>query len=150
MPILEILCCDPKGRRALLRVPFTKGRSVCLCWAKSNPKGPKTKGPEGPNGPKSTTLATLAASHLHWRAESLRSLTATQKEAGVFCRSFLPVGEVLAYVGRIQTMNEIDRAGSSPLLGVLKTQMRKNGWHPSIPCTALTDLRVCPVLTMRV
>ena len=39
--ILEILCCDPEGRRALLRVPSTVGRSVCLCWALSKPKGPK-------------------------------------------------------------------------------------------------------------
>ena len=30
--ILEILYYDPKGRRALLRVPSTVGRSVCLCW----------------------------------------------------------------------------------------------------------------------
>ena len=29
------------GRRALLRIPSTAGRSVCLCWAKSKPKGPK-------------------------------------------------------------------------------------------------------------
>ena len=27
--------------RALLRIPTTGGRSVCLCWTKSNPKGPK-------------------------------------------------------------------------------------------------------------
>ena len=39
--ILEILYCAPKGRRALLRIPSTEGRSVCLCWAKSKPKGPK-------------------------------------------------------------------------------------------------------------
>ena len=39
--ILEILYCDPKGLRALLRVPSTVGRSVCLCWALSKPKGPK-------------------------------------------------------------------------------------------------------------
>ena len=38
--ILEILDCDPKGRRALLRIPSTVGRSVCLCWAPSQPKGP--------------------------------------------------------------------------------------------------------------
>ena len=42
--ILEILCCDPKGRRALLRVPSTEGRGVCLCWALSKPKGPKRIG----------------------------------------------------------------------------------------------------------
>ena len=39
--IFEILYCDPKGRKALLRVPSTVGRSVCLCWEHSNPKGPK-------------------------------------------------------------------------------------------------------------
>ena len=38
--ILEILYCNPKGRRALLRVPSTVGRSVRLCWALSKPKGP--------------------------------------------------------------------------------------------------------------
>jgi len=31
--ILKILYCNPKGRRALLRIPSTVGRSVCLCWA---------------------------------------------------------------------------------------------------------------------
>ena len=25
----------------MLRIPFTEGRSVCLCWAPSKPKGPK-------------------------------------------------------------------------------------------------------------
>jgi len=39
--ILEILYCDPKGRRALLRTPSTEGRSVCLCGAPSKSKGPK-------------------------------------------------------------------------------------------------------------
>ena len=36
----EILYCNPKGRRALLRVPSTVGRSVCLWWEHSKPKGP--------------------------------------------------------------------------------------------------------------
>ena len=44
--ILEILYCTPKGCRALLRTPSTEGRSVCLCWAPSKPKGPK--GPQQP------------------------------------------------------------------------------------------------------
>ena len=39
--ILEILCCDPKGHRALLWVPSTEGRGVRLCWALSKPKEPK-------------------------------------------------------------------------------------------------------------
>ena len=39
--ILEILYCNPKGRRALLRIPSTEGRSACLCWPKSKPKRPK-------------------------------------------------------------------------------------------------------------
>ena len=43
--ILEILCCDPKGSRAFLRVLATEGRGVGLCWEKSKPKGPK--GPKG-------------------------------------------------------------------------------------------------------
>ena len=34
-----------EGRGALLRVPSTVGQSVCLCWARSKPKGPK--GPRG-------------------------------------------------------------------------------------------------------
>jgi len=37
----EVLCGDPKGRRALLRILSTEGRSVHLCWAKSKPEGPK-------------------------------------------------------------------------------------------------------------
>ena len=37
---LEILYCTPKGRRALLRIPSTEGRSVCLWWAPSKPTGP--------------------------------------------------------------------------------------------------------------
>ena len=41
--ILGILYCDPNGRRALLRVPSSEGRSVCLCWAKSKPKGQRTR-----------------------------------------------------------------------------------------------------------
>ena len=32
---------SPKGCRALLRIPSTEGRSVCLCWAPSKPQGPK-------------------------------------------------------------------------------------------------------------
>ena len=39
--ILEILDCDLKGRRALLRVPSSVGRSVCLCWEHSKPQGSK-------------------------------------------------------------------------------------------------------------
>ena len=35
-----MLYCNPKGRRALLRIPSTAGRSVCLWWALSKPKGP--------------------------------------------------------------------------------------------------------------
>ena len=48
--ILEILYCNPKGCRALLRIPSTEGRSVCLCWEHSKPKGPKgpLKLPVGP------------------------------------------------------------------------------------------------------
>ena len=58
--ILEILYCTPKGRRALLRIPSTEGRSACLCWAKSKPEGPEgsiahirrrgqKRGPRNPN-----------------------------------------------------------------------------------------------------
>ena len=38
----------PKGRRALLRIPSTEGRSVCLCWEHLKLKGPK--GPKEPKG----------------------------------------------------------------------------------------------------
>ena len=37
--ILEILDCNLKGHRALLRIPSTEGRSVCLCWKHSKSKG---------------------------------------------------------------------------------------------------------------
>ena len=30
--ILELLYCDPKGRRACLRILSTEGRGVRLCW----------------------------------------------------------------------------------------------------------------------
>ena len=50
----------------------------------------------------SITLEPLTASRLHWRAGPLRSFAAIQKQAGLFCRSFLRNGEVFAYVGRIQ------------------------------------------------
>ena len=39
--ILEILYCNPKGHRALLRVPSKEGRGVRLCWALSKPEGPQ-------------------------------------------------------------------------------------------------------------
>ena len=39
--LLEILYCTPKGRIALLRIPSSEGRSVCLWWEHSKPKGPK-------------------------------------------------------------------------------------------------------------
>jgi len=52
-------------------------------------------------------LATLAASHLHWRAGSKRSFTATQKKAGLFCGSFLRKGEVFVHAGRNQNLNDL-------------------------------------------
>ena len=42
--ILEILCCNLKGRRALLRIPSAEGRSVYLCWAPSKPEEPASSG----------------------------------------------------------------------------------------------------------
>ena len=66
--IFEILYCNPKGRRALLRIPSTEGRSVCLCGAPSKPKGPTRTEGSGPG--------------------SSMSLTAIRKDAGLFCRSF--------------------------------------------------------------
>ena len=41
--VLEIICCDPKGNRAVLRILFTEGRGVRL-WALSTPKGPEWEG----------------------------------------------------------------------------------------------------------
>jgi len=37
---LEVLYCDPKGGRAVLRIFSTEGRGVRLCWAPTKPKGP--------------------------------------------------------------------------------------------------------------
>jgi len=37
--ILEVLCCEPKGSRAFLRILSTEGRGVRLCWALSKLKG---------------------------------------------------------------------------------------------------------------
>ena len=54
-----------------------------------------------------TTLQLLAASHLYFRAGSLRSLTAIRKEAGLFCRSFLLKGEVFADVGLCQNLKHL-------------------------------------------
>ena len=54
-----------------------------------------------------TTLQTLAATHLHWRAGSLRSFISTRKEAGLFCGSFLWKGVVFAYVGSNQTLKDL-------------------------------------------
>ena len=51
-------------------------------------------------------LWTLAANHLHWRARPLRSCTAIQLEAGLFCGTYLRKGEVFAYAGSIQTLKE--------------------------------------------
>jgi len=52
--ILEILCCDPKGSRAFLRILSTEGRGVGLCWEKSKhkgPNGPFIKAPIAPIAP---------------------------------------------------------------------------------------------------
>ena len=35
--ISEILCYDPKGRRAFLRILCTEWRGVLVCWAHSKP-----------------------------------------------------------------------------------------------------------------
>ena len=80
-----------KGRRALLRIPSTEGRSVRLCWATSKPKGPKG----------------LTASHLHCPAGSSRSFTAIRKDAGLYCGPRLRKGEVFAYVRSIQNLKDL-------------------------------------------
>ena len=85
--ILEILYCTPKGCRALLRTPSTEGRSVCLCWAPSKPKGPK--GNAGGLDPRDLKTALLFG-------------------------SFLRKGEVLAYVGRIHNLKDLKDSLSPP------------------------------------
>ena len=74
-----------------MQVPSTDGRSVCLCWEHSKPKGPKG----------------AVYQRLHWGAGSLRSFAAIRKEAGPFRRSFIRKGEVLACVGLTQTLKEL-------------------------------------------
>jgi len=41
--ILEVLYCDPKGSRAILRLLFTERPDVRLWWAHT-----KSQGPQGP------------------------------------------------------------------------------------------------------
>ena len=57
--ILEILDCNLKGCRALLRIPSTEGRCVCLCWAPSKPKGP-----QGPRQDPRVVWSTTATSEI--------------------------------------------------------------------------------------
>ena len=54
-----------------------------------------------------TALWPLTASHMHWWAGSCRSFTGFRKGAGFFCRSFLLKGQVVAYVGRNQDLNDL-------------------------------------------
>ena len=63
------LYCNPKGRRAFLRIPSTVGRSVCLCWAPSKPKGPKGCDPSG-----SMRAQGFAADPVYGRAKCLPML----------------------------------------------------------------------------
>ena len=56
------------------------------------------------------TLSTLAANHLYWGADCLRSFAVIRKEAGLFCGSFLRKGKVFAYVGRIQHLKDLKGA----------------------------------------
>ena len=70
----------------------------------------------------------MAARCLECWAGSLRSFSEIRKEAGPFCGSFLPKGELFAYVGRIQNLKDLhneqmaarcavlDRLGSHPHL----------------------------------
>jgi len=83
--ILEILYCNPKGGRALLRIPSTEGRGVCLCWAKSKPEGPQGReracatlhNPRNPH-----PLRTATSNPLH-------TLTTTSTQPG--CNSRTPI-----------------------------------------------------------
>ena len=42
-----------------MRIPSTVGRSVCLCWAKSKPKGPKMLAARSPSVPAQCKLGLL-------------------------------------------------------------------------------------------
>ena len=63
------------------------------------------------------TLQSLAASPLHWRAGSSRSSAAIRKHAGLSCGSFLRKGEVLAYVGSIQNLKDLQDLPQFPRTG---------------------------------
>ena len=118
--ILEILYCDPKGRRALLRVPSTVERSVCLCWALSKPKGPKGSLSSvaylslnlevlGIGGDDVGVMQSTKAPSLVSRS---RSFTAIRKDAGLCCGSRLRKGEVFSYVRLPQNLKDL-KAGKA-------------------------------------
>ena len=78
--------CDPKGRRALLRVPSTEGRSVCLCWEHSKPKGPKGKS-EPDSGPDFRVLALKALKVFPFRS---KAVSTHEREDGPYeCTSLI-------------------------------------------------------------
>jgi hypothetical protein len=64
------------------------GRARCLTMLEENKPGNTYQ-----------SLETLAASLLHWRAESSRSVTAIRKDAGFFCGVFPRKVEAFAYAG---------------------------------------------------
>jgi len=99
------LYCYPKGRRALLRIPSTVGRSVCLCWAKSKPKGPKGPGEHagrpGSRGPCTCRTASCAPpvpiTHIKSQPPFYRQYQhfSLQTFSVLFCRQFKPLHQHL-------------------------------------------------------
>ena len=70
-----------------------------------------------------------AATSVHWRAGSLRSFTAIRKGTGLFCGSFLRTGEVLAYVGSIQTLKDLKDCPAPELSAVVRDTQRCYPWE---------------------
>ena len=70
--------------------------SVRLCWELEEPQGPKRPKGQTPKHRQST------------KAPEHRTI---RKKAGLFCGSFLRKVEVLAYVGLIQIINDLNAAG---------------------------------------
>ena len=57
--MLEVLDCESKGSRAVLRILPTEGRGVGLCWAHAQPQAPKAPRQEWLPGTLDETLSPL-------------------------------------------------------------------------------------------
>ena len=137
-------CC---GSRLL------EGRSVCLCWAPSEPKGPKGGSPFrdslraictvllDPRDPllHSERTQGFAADPDYWKGEVFAYVGRNQNlkdcrlpsgdprdlKTALFCISLLRKGEVLAYVGSIQNLKDIKGlSGASVKKGPKGPQVR--------------------------